>query len=256
MKRYYSAILCIVLLAVFGGPAQGYEVVEVKNGASLKGLVNFKGSVPADEVTVIDRDVEYCGKEHKAGKYIVADSRVKNVVVWLEGVKKGKAIPNKPVAVTISKCNAEPHVGIGFVGGKYVFVNQDDILHTIQLKLGLAYQKQASGRPLIDGATIYNIALPLKGMKIKKPIKKYHRYTKNTGLIQIKSNAHIWIGGYIFIFDQPYAAVTDEKGAFTMDNIPPGEYVLKTWHEGFGMQEKKIKVTPGEQAEATIEFGI
>ncbi len=254
MVRYYGGIFSFLLLVVLVNPAVGYEVVDVANGAIMKGTVNFTGSVPADETPVIDKDVDYCGKNRNTGKYIVTDSRVKNVVVWLEGVEKGKAIPHKPVAVTIKGCNAEPLVNTGFVGGKYVFVNEDDILHTIQLKLGLAYQKQVSGRPVKDGATIYNIALPIKDLQIKKPIKKYHRYTKDTGLIQIKSNVHTWIKGYIFIFDHPYAAVTDEKGAFKMDNIPPGEYLLKTWHEGFGMQEKKIKIMPGDNLEASIEF--
>lgn len=255
MMRYFLAILSIILLGVFTGLAQGYEVVEVKNGATLKGIVNFKGSVPLDETIVIDKDVDFCGKEKRVGKYVVNHSKVKNAVVWLEGVKQGKAIPQKQVTVTIRSCDAEPLVNIGFVGGNYVFSNEDDILHTIQLKLGLAYQKKASGRPLKDGATIYNIALPIKGLKIKKPIKKYHRHTKDTGFIQIKSNAHNWIRGYIFVFDHPYAAVTDEKGAFMMGNIMPGEYLLKSWHEGFGMQEKMIRITPAGHLEASIEFG-
>jgi hypothetical protein len=140
------------------------------------------------------------------------------------------------------------------VGGEYLFKNEDEILHTIQLKLGLAYQKRISERPVKDGATIYNLALPLKDLQIEKPIKNYHKYSEETGFIQIRSNIHNWINGYIFIFDHPYAAVTDEKGAFVMDNIPPDEYLLKVWHEGFGMQEKKIKVTPGGLVEANIAF--
>ncbi|MCK5427471.1 MAG: carboxypeptidase regulatory-like domain-containing protein, partial [Thermodesulfovibrionia bacterium] len=63
-----------------------------------------------------------------------------------------------------------------------------------------------------------------------------------------------WIRGYIFIFDHPYAAVTDEKGIFEIDNLPPGEYLLKAWHEGFGMQEKKIRVKSGEAVDVEIAF--
>ncbi|GMQ79724.1 MAG: hypothetical protein BMS9Abin03_156 [Thermodesulfobacteriota bacterium] len=255
MMRYYSAMLSIILVAVFAGLVQGYEVVDVNNGATLKGTVQFKGTVPPDEANVIDKDVDYCGKGEKVGKYVVSDSKVKNAMVWLEGVTKGKAIPKSSVAVAIKNCNALPHVSAGFVGGKYVFKNEDDIMHTVQLKLGLAYHKQVSQRPLKDGATIYNLALPIKGMQIKKPIKKYHRYTKETGFIQIKSNTHNWIRGYIFIFDHPYAVVTNENGAFKMDNIVSGEYLLKIWHEGFGMQERKVRFAEGQLVEADIEFG-
>lgn len=253
--RYLAAVLSLVLLAVSFGVAQGYEVVDVKAGGTLKGIVTFKGSVPKDEAVVIDKDVDYCGKEQKLGKYAISDSRVKNVVVWIDGIKKGKAIPQKAIEVTFKNCKAEPLVSVGFVGGKYLFRNEDAIMHTLQLKLGLEYQKKISGRPLKDGATIYNLAFPRKGMQIERPIKGYHRYSEDTGFIQIKSNIHSWIRGYIFIFDHPYASITDEKGSFVMNNLPPGEYVLNVWHEGFGMQERKIKVTPGEITDVEIEFG-
>lgn len=254
MARFLKVVLTIALWVVSVSAAQGYEVVEVKGGASIKGTISFKGVVPPDEIITIDKNADYCGKEQKAGKYIVSNDRVKNVVVWIEGVEKGKALPLTPVAVTINKCRAVPHVNVGFVDGEFVFRNDDDILHTVQAKLGLAYQKQVSARPLEDGASIYNLALPKKGLEVRKLIKKSHRYTDETGFIQVRSNTHNWIRGYIFVFDQPYAAVTDEKGAFAMDNIPPGEYTLKVWHEGFGTQEKKLKVKSGEAVEVEIAF--
>jgi hypothetical protein len=252
---YFVGILSIIFWTLSVNAVQGYDVVDVKNGATLKGTVNFKGSVPPDETRVIDTDIEICGKEQKTVSYLVANSGVQNVVVWIEGANKGKAVPAKSVPVTIKECRVEPLVSVGFVGGEYLLRNEDEILHTIQLKLGLAYQKRVSRRPLEDGATIYNLAFPIKGLEVKKPIKKYHKYTEETGFIRVRSNVHDWIRGYIFIFDHPYAAVTDEKGSFMIDNLLPGDYVLKAWHEGFGMQERNIRVTSGELAEAHIEFG-
>jgi len=154
----------------------------------------------------------------------------------------------------IKDCRVVPHVNVGFVGEEYIFRNDDRILHTIQLKLGLAYQKKVSQRPLEDGASIYNIALPKTGLEVRKPIKKWHRMTADTGFIQIRSNTHNWIRGYIFIFDHPYAAVTDAEGAFEMDGLPPGEYTLKAWHEGFGLQERKINIKTGESVEIEVAF--
>jgi len=254
MFKYSAMVLSLVLWTAFAVEAQGYEAITVKNGATLKGTVHFEGSVPAEETIVIDNDIESCGQEQQIGKYVVSDSAVKNVVVWLEGIEKGRAVPSKDVDVFIRKCRAVTHVNVGFVGGRYLFRNDDDILHTVQLKLGLAYQEKVSSRQLEDGATIYNLALPKTGVEIKKPIKKWHRYTEQTGFIQVRSNTHNWIRGYIFIFDHPYAAVTDEKGAFVMEDLPAGEYILKAWHEGFGLQEKKIGVKSGEALEVSIAF--
>ncbi len=253
MGKYFVAVLILILSVVSVDTVQGYDVVKVKDGATLRGTVNFKGTV-ADETIVINENADYCGKEQKAGKYLVSNSRVENVVVWIEGAEKGKAVPSKSVNVTIKNCRVVPHVNIGFVGGEYVFKNDDEILHTVQAKLGLAYQKKVSARPLEDGASIYNLALPKTGLEIVKPVKKWHRYTEDTGFIQIRSNTHNWIRGYIFVFDHPYAAVTDVKGNFEIESLPPGEYVLKAWHEGFGTKEQKINVKSGEAVEVEIAF--
>jgi len=254
MVKIFAVLLSVVLWTVSAGAVQGYDVVKVKNGATLTGTINFEGAVPHDETVTINTDVEYCGKEQKEGKYLISGSRIENVVVWIEGIEKGKALPKKSVDVSIKNCRAVPHVNIGFVGGEYVFKNDDSILHTIQSKLGLAYQKKVSSRPLEDGASIYNLALPKTGLEVRKPIKKWHRYTENTGFIQVRSNTHNWIRGYIYIFDHPYAAVTDASGAFVMEGLPAGEYTLKAWHEVFGTKEKRITVKSGESMELKIAF--
>ncbi len=253
MIKYFVSVLSALLL--FAGAALGHEVVEVKNGATIKGVVKFKGAVPFDESIAIDKNAEVCGKKQKLNKYTITNSMVKNAVVFIDEPKKGKPIPkNTVVDLTISKCRVEPLVSVGFVGGKFLLRNDDDILHTLQLKLWLEYQKKVSDRHLKDGATIYNLAFPQKGRQIEKPIKEYHRYRQDTGVIRVTSGSHPWMRGYVFVFDHPYATVTDEKGSFVIDNLLPGEYVLKTWHEGFGFQERKIRLSPTETADIEIMY--
>lgn len=261
MKKYLVAALSALLLFIFTGlsgvtgVAHGHKTIEVKNGATIKGTVMFKGSIPAGEAIAITMNEDICGKEKKINKYIINDSKVKNVVVFIDNPQEGKQIPADTVIdYTIKDCNLEPRVNIGFVGGKFLFKNDDEILHTLQLKLWLEYQRKASGRPLKDGATIYNFALPHKGKQIEKPIKSSHRYQPDTGFINVTSNSHPWMRGYVFVFDHPYAAVTDEKGSFIIDNLPAGEYVLKTWHEGLGWQEKKINLSQNEVANIELVY--
>ncbi len=256
MIRLFSVFLSMVILVFSCALLYAYETVEVDNGATIKGLVTFKGDVPDDEAIIIDKDIDYCGEKIKAGKYVISNSNVKNAVVWIEGIDKGKVVSKKDVKIKLKDCVAKPLVNIGFVGSRYIIRNEDDILHTVQLKLGLKYHEKASQRPLESGATIYNLAFPRKGIEIKKRIKGYHKYSEDKGYVYIKSNVHNCIRGYVFIFDHPYAAVTDERGAFTMDSLPPGDYTLKVWHEGFGIQERKLKVTSGEIKEIEVEFLI
>jgi hypothetical protein len=254
-KYITTAVVSVTFLIISVDTASAYEVVNVTAGSTVRGIVTFKGDVPEAERIRVTEDIKFCGDEIKVSRYQVLNSRVRNVVVWIEGVDRGKAIPENQVLVTIDKCVARPHVSIGFVGGEYVFRNEDEVLHAVQLKLGLAYQKQVSGRPLLTGASIYNIALPRKRVQIRKPIKRWHRHTEKTGFIQIRSSTHNWINGFIFVFDHPYAALTGQDGTFVIDGLLPGDYVLKAWHEGFGLQKRKIKVETGKILQADIQFG-
>ena len=54
-------------------------------------------------------------------------------------------------------------------------------------------------------------------------------------------NVHPWMKCYLLPRDNPYFAVTNEKGEFTIDKLPAGEELeFKVWHEsaGDGLQVK------------------
>ena len=256
MKKHLAVAASLLLMSVLPATAFGYNAIEVKNGGTIKGIVKLKGAIPPEESVAIDRNTEICGSAQELNKYILSDSRMKNVVVFLDNPQQGKPLSEVSVVnLTINKCRVEPLVSIGFVGGKFLFKNTDEILHTLQLKLWLEYQRLASARPLENGATIYNLAFPVKDKQIEKPIKEYHRFQPDTGSIKITSNSDPWIRGYVFVFDHPYAAVTDGEGEFVLSNVPPGEYTLKVWHEGLGMQQRTVKVVSGETVKLEVEIG-
>jgi hypothetical protein len=254
--KYLLLAVSFMLCAAFTTSTFAYEAIKVKTGGAVKGVVKFKGSIPVDDSVVIDKDITVCGTAQNMYTYLVYNSRLKNAVVFIDSPKQGKPLPKDSIVdLTIRSCRVEPLVSVGFVGGKFVFKNQDDILHTLQLKLWLEYQRLASGRPLKDGATIYNIAFPTRDKQIEKPIKEYYRYHTDTGFIRVTSNSDPWMRGFVYVFDHPYAAVTDGKGEFVLEDLPPGDYTLNVWHEGEGMQSKNIKVAPSGTTEIEIEFG-
>jgi hypothetical protein len=38
---------------------------------------------------------------------------------------------------------------------------------------------------------------------------------------------------WLHAFEHPYHAVSDAEGRFQLTGIPPGQYVVRAWHEGF-----------------------
>ena len=80
---------------------------------------------------------------------------------------------------------------------------------------------------------------------------------------------HSHMNGYRVGFSHPYFAVTDAEGKFEITGVPPGEYTLVAWHEGYKIvrrdldrpsydsphiQAMQISVKPKETAEVEFQF--
>ncbi len=53
----------------------------------------------------------------------------------------------------------------------------------------------------------------------------------NLGMAQLFCNLHVDMAGYIVVVPTPYFALTAYDGSFTIKDVPPGTYTLKTWSE-------------------------
>jgi hypothetical protein len=176
-------------------------------------------------------------------------------VVYLKGVSGG-VVPDTDTVITHTAGGAfEPAVAIGYVGNEFVLRNEDDELHTTHLYLHLAYQKEVSGRPIQNGATLYNIAFPTKDMEVRRPIKAYHQLDDETGGIDIRCNPHPDEGAAALVFDHPYVVVTDDTGAFAMDNAPPGNHELWVWHGGEARKWKDVEIKERGATDVAVDLG-
>jgi hypothetical protein len=43
----------------------------------------------------------------------------------------------------------------------------------------------------------------------------------------------------LLVVPHPYYAVTDEQGRFKLTGVPPGEYELVAWHEGWELMRRE-----------------
>lgn len=198
--------------------AASYESLDsVPDAGSLTGTVSYAGS-QADATVTPSKDTEVCAHDHAdrpAGALKATAGKLENAVVWLPGVERGKAFEPGTVTIDNKDCTFHPHVAIGQVGGVVAATNSDPVLHNTNLTLTAGNKKVA------------NIALPKQGQTIEKPLRK-------PGIVDVQCDAHEWMQAWIFVADNPYAALTDASGSFTMTDVPPGEYDVKVWHELLG----------------------
>lgn len=76
----------------------------------------------------------------------------------------------------------------------------------------------------------------------------------NPGEVIILCNVHSEMVAYIIVLENPYFAKTDAEGNFRIENIPPGTYQLKTWHEKRKLDPQEITVAKGEIKEIHLEL--
>jgi hypothetical protein len=208
--------LGLVLLLVLGpaAAASAYDVVSVPAGGVLTGVVKFTGTPPRLEALAVNKNRDVCG-ERKPSEALVlgANQTVSGSVILVEGVARGKKA-NGEVVIDNHRCLFVSHVTAAMLGERARVKNSDAILHNTH---------GFFGKP-----TVFNLALPNKDQMID--ITK--RLTK-PGVVRVLCDAHPHMFGWIVLHDSPYFAITDERGAFRIDGIPPGTYKVTMWHEGF-----------------------
>lgn len=237
MKKIVLGIIVFALIvptSVFAKKrAKRYEVVDVTGGGSIVGTVKASEMI-ADPVmkveTVKPDEVELCGTDFQMGKYVIgADLGMKNVIVSVTDVKKGKAMSTENLVVDNQRCQFVPLVGIAYKKAKYIIKNSDPIFHNTSIGLMLKGKR----------STVYNLALPNQNQVIEKPVKR-------TGMQNVKCDSHPWMRAYIYAAKNPYVALTGADGSFEIKDLLPGTYKVMVWHEGFGKEMKEVEVKAGE----------
>ena len=190
-------------------------------------MTTVKGAAPV-RVTI---DQKVCGDQLPDEAIVVdAQGRLANAVVILSGVKRGAAAE---ATVMNEKCRFAPRVQLMAPKASIKTTSKDAVLHTTNAQLE-------------NGRTLFNVALPLPGITITKA-------TSGVGNVRLSCNTHPWMRGWIVITNEA-AAISGADGRFTIDNVPPGAYELRVWHEALKGAPQAVTVTAGKPADVTFQL--
>ncbi|THI84947.1 MAG: carboxypeptidase regulatory-like domain-containing protein [Nitrospira sp. CG24A] len=254
MKRSIVTALClgaVVQVSMgFGAlvPARAYDTVVVTDGAVLRGRVTFQGTAPEPKEFELRRypDSTFCGAlsdgdGHRLLKevHVGQSGGLKDVVIVVEGVRSGKPFTFTEAQVEANVCQFLPFVTVVSDKRQLTVTNRDPVSHDIQ---GYAYDQAGVDivlhRPSLKATGTTDIVHLVKGRRVFTMQCGVHPYMQNWG----------------YAIDNPYYAVTDAAGAFSIGDLPPGTYRVKAWHPILGVQERELTVEPNGTATVDVQF--
>jgi hypothetical protein len=204
---------------------------------SIVGEVKFIDEAPKTAAIKVSKDQDYCGESLPNETYLVSsDGGLKNVVVFIDAeASTALGDPQKENILNNTGCRYSPRILAMQKGERLKVKNNDPKLH-----IPHSYHEER---------TVFNLSLPFKGTTIDATAR-----LRQPGILKVVCDTHAWMLAYIHVFDHPYFSVTDDRGAFTIPNLPPGTYILKAWHEDAGLKSQEISVAETGEARTVFEF--
>ncbi|MBZ5546691.1 MAG: hypothetical protein LAO22_01835 [Acidobacteriia bacterium] len=200
--------------------------------AQISGTVYFKGDPPRPPAIDMSADPG-CRGSIQSESLVVHDGKLQNVFVYVKG-NFTFVPPRNPLVVEQRGCQYVPHVLAVAVSQPIEFRNTDPTNHNIH------------GMPQANDA--WNASQPAQA----PPMTRTFQHAET--MIPVKCNQHPWMKMYINVSDSPFFAVTDARGHFDINGLPPGTYDLVFVHETLGPQRHSITVGPRERKVIDVSF--
>jgi hypothetical protein len=193
------------------GSPRSYQPTSATGSGAIAGTISLSGT-PRDSIVAVGKDSKLCGDSAN-----VADmSSVANTLVWIDGISTGKPLPDaRRETLTIENCQIDPRVTAVVTKSTINIFSRDRVAH------GPRFYREGASEPIASLHTV-DAGQVVPSEKIASA----------PGIVEVRCDEHPFVRAYVAVFDHPYFAVTDEKGAFKIDGLPPGTYTVKLWHEG------------------------
>jgi hypothetical protein len=197
--------------------AAGVLALRTMMAGTISGTVHAQGKQGAEEDA---GGGAYASKALKNAERINYDE-MRDFVVYIKGpVPDAKLV--RPLEELHQKNAAFiPHVLPVMVGASVIFPNDDNIFHNVFSK---------------SDATPFDLGLYKKG---DPP----HQVTfTNLGEVDVFCSIHARMSCIILVLENPYFAVTDSRGHYSITNVPPGAYTLVAWQERMPLVSQLVTV--------------
>ncbi|HET7372380.1 MAG TPA: carboxypeptidase regulatory-like domain-containing protein [Gemmatimonadaceae bacterium] len=211
-----------------------YRPTQLASFGSVHGTIDSPRQPPVDSATVVGRKC--------AGRPLPAAALAKGptpVIVWIANAPAGKPYPvEKRGDLASDDCVLDPPVQAAIVGTTFNVFNDDKEIHRFVF-IPHGTKDTLTVMPFFNAGQVV----------------ASERLAKAPGVVDVRCVRHPWMHSYIAVFNHPYFAVTDEKGAFAIDSLPPGNYTMMVWREGMPAPKSQA-VQVAANGTATVHLSV
>jgi len=212
---------------------------------SITGSVRYQGEEIEGERIDMPRALRsMCGVFKRPDPFDVdRRSALRNAVVSvLDAPAGGATTQQRFVSLTMRRCEWSPRVAAATVGQVLDIHNRDDAVLRPRL------QWQGHGNSTDHVYRIQQLHVPRKGQHVATRL-------GGSGTLQVScDDVRPWALSTIRVFDHPFHAVTDDKGNFTIEGLPPGTYRLVAWDRTLGETTTSATVSLGKSTSVAFLF--
>jgi hypothetical protein len=212
--------------------------------ATLSGRIVFDGKPPVPKPIDTTKDPTCKEKLTTENILVSPDGGLANAVIML----RTKKVPVHPdykaakgeVALDNKNCRFEPHVQVVQLAQQLMIKNSDPTGHNTNVA------------PIQPRNTAFNQMLAQSAQPIP------YKFAAEEGVpIPVKCNIHPWMSAWLVVREDPYAAVTDKDGRFTIKNLPAGkELEFRLWQEAAGYLKNATFKGGKTDARGTFKFKL
>ncbi len=253
-----------------------YTEAPVADGGTLSGRVAFKGAQPPPEkfefakfpqpkfCSQVDSDSKPgTGEGHRLRQDVkVKDGGLADAVVFIATIETGKAMKVPQTQLFADNCRflvqGGPSKSVGVIlndktTGAVSVTNQDADPSEEKSAKGVLHNPHGYAVAGAVSTTLFNKPVPTKGQTITEKVKPIW-FKKTDVFMKVECDQHNYMNAWALPVNNPYYAIVNEDGTFSIDQIPPGKYEVKAFHPKLGFKKMAVEVPAKGKATANFEF--
>ena len=224
------------------GPTKHYTQIDYAHGGTVTGVVHM--SAPAPKPVEIDMaqdpvcSMSDASVSNMTSDYVVNHGDLANVLVYIQSGlgDRNYPIPRTPITIDQKGCRFVPHVAAAMAGQGVHFTNSDNTRHNVHMT------------PSAPGNNAFDVSQNAHA----DPVTRY--FESPELMMPIRCNNHPWMHSYLNILANPFFAVTDRDGRFSIKGLPSGTYTLTAVHEKLGQKSATITVAANGTVQQTFTY--